>query len=346
MPGVWKKAGEGLLSLLFFAVVGGALYWIYAPPAIPETVPYQGVELQRGVHYVTSRAWPKRTWYSVEAPSVTLRRPVVLKWLVSTDSGVGIAEQSPLGAVPSTSPVTVLVHGYSAPEHKMGSYFAPLIEQLRAGTDTSSTFIVYDWPSTARRFEDLTIEQRRDWLSPPVGAPGQGSNWFGGINWEANAYNADLEAARTAGAAGLIALLDAMKARVDPQRINLVAHSMGSLVVIEAASRAPESFAGLRRLLLLAPDLPHDALESPKLSEAIRRVDQVHVFFSANDDILRLSQIKSRIRRLGRDGPANRSALPGNVTLHDMKDVLGTGDQVHSRYLEPPGSAAVASVLN
>jgi pimeloyl-ACP methyl ester carboxylesterase len=337
-----KTIGEAILSLAFFAGVGALLYWLFPFPSLPERIPYQSVELQRDVHYVTSRAWPKRTWFNIEPPSVTLRRPVELKWLAGTSTGVGFANGTPVGELPA-GPVIVLVHGYSAPEHKVASYFAPFIDGLRGASP--ATFIVYDWPSTAQRFEDLTIEQRRDWISPPVGKPGQGANWFGGVSWEANAYNADRDAAQTAGAAGLVALLQALRARIDPARIMLIAHSMGSFVVMEAIARDPDSFTRLPRLVLLAPDVPRDALAAAKIQNALVSIGQVHIFFSRNDDILRLSQLKNNTARLGRDGPGDAAALPRNVQLHDMSGTLGTGDGVHGRYLEPEGVLAVAQVL-
>lgn len=338
-----KMVGDAILSLAFFAGVGALIYWLFPVPSLPERIPYQGVELQRDVHYVTSRAWPKRTWFNIEPPSVTLRRPVELKWLAAMSAGIGFAEPSPIEALPPTGPLIVLVHGYSAPEHKVASYFAPFIDRLREASP--ATFIVYDWPSTAQRFEDLTIEQRRDWISPPVGKPGQGANWFGGVSWEANAYNADRDAAQTAGAAGLVALLQALRSRVASDRITLIAHSMGSFVVMEAIAKDPSSFARLPRLVLLAPDVPRDALTAPKVREAIAGIGEVHIFFSKNDDILWLSQVKNNTARLGREGPHNATSLPGNVQLHDMTDVLGAGDGVHGRYLEPGGVLAVAQVL-
>lgn len=346
MSGTLKKIGEGLLSLLFFGVVGAALYWLFAPPATPEIPPYQGVELQRDVHYVTSRAWPKNTWFHIEAPLETLRKPVVLKWLTSSDTGVTFSEQPPIAAFPATGFVTVLVHGYSAPERKVASYFAQFIDHIRAGAAEPWTFIVYDWPSKARRFEELTIEERRDWLAPPVGTPGrQPVNNFGGISWEQNAYNWDRTAAETAGAAGLVALLRTLRTHVNPQRINVVAHSMGSLVVLKTLLQDAESLSALRTLVLLAPDLASDALEPAKVWAAVSGISRVHVYFSRNDDILGLSRLKNGSARLGREGPANASALPGNVTLHDMTDMLGTADAVHSRYLEPASSAAVLAAL-
>lgn len=346
MSGTLRKIGEGLLSLLFFGAAGGALYWLYAPPARPEIKPYQGVVLQQGVHYVTSRAWPKNTWYHIEPPLETLRRPVVLRWLNGGDTGVSFAEQPPTAAFPATGIVTVLVHGYSAPERKVASYFADLIDHVRASATELPIFIVYDWPSKARRFKELTIEERRDWLAPPVGMPGrQPVNSFGDISWEQDEYNWDRTAAETAGASGLVALLHALRARIGPQRINLLAHSMGSVVVLEALARDAESLTGLRRLVLLAPDLASNAIEPAKVRAALSSISGVHIYFSRNDDILWLSRVKNYSARLGREGPANAATLPANVILHDMTDLLGAGDAVHSRYLEPAGTAAVAASL-
>ena len=160
------------------------------------------------------------------------------------------------------------------------------------------------------------------------------------INWESRAYRDDMHAARGHGADGLAALLALLSWNV-PKSITIIAHSMGALVTLEALKRPAGATLSIETVVLLAPDLPADALTDPENGPALRRVRRMHVMHSRNDDALWYSQIANKNQRLGRDGRQGDHPLPPHVTMHDVTDRLGDGIAVHGRYLERDGADVV-----
>ena len=111
-----------------------------------------------------------------------------------------------------------------------------------------------------------------------------------------------------------------------------------SLVTVEALRRPAGATLPIDNVVLLAPDLPADALADPH-APVLRRARRLHVMHSRNDDALWYSQIANKNQRLGRDGHQGDQAPPPHIMMHDVTDRLGgNGVAVHGRYLEREGA--------
>lgn len=283
--------------------------------------PFPNITLQRDVIYVTGRKWP-----IVER----ITEQPHLRMLEQTAGDIALIPNFASHLKPSPE-VTILIHGFSAPEQDLVSYFADIVGVLKAERPVG-TSVVYDWPSTAVRFDmAVDIELR---------AMNSGGQNRGGLayviptrqaGWELAMYAGDREKARGDGAPGLVRLISLIREHMRPGRLNIVAHSMGSYVVMEAMRESPGQMKGLHHVVLLAPDLPIQALDAPTTKDVLATAASVHVFHSRNDVILGYSESANRDKSLGRHGPpdAGRST---NVNAHDMTEALGTAD-VHGKYL-------------
>ncbi len=335
MRRVMKRLRDGFVILLMLATFFGGLAIIVARGLPTSTTPYNGVVLPADVHVVTSRSWFQPSLFSLETFASFQKRPATLKWLVSRNGAIALESKPP---ILGDGPVLILVHGYNATEQKVSAYFAEVIEPLRKAIGASTTVIVYDWPSTARHWEELTPEQRQAHINPG-GSARMTMNAVAPLSWEAQAYRGDVAAALGHGAEGLAVLLRLVMTG-GPRSTNIVAHSMGGLVTTEALQRLSQSELRLDTIVLLAPDLPSDALSAPRIVPTLSRVRQVHVMFSRNDEALLYSQLANQNSRLGRDGHTG-AELPMNVTLHDVTHVLGQSSGVHGRYVEISGAQAI-----
>ncbi len=290
--------------------------------------------LQDGVFYVTNRR-PKNDKTS------DAKQP--LQWLKKRDGKI-IYKAAPL--VPKEtlgSHLIILIHGYSAQPHQIGTYFKGLIEYLRKDKGFKATFVVYDWPTKAK-----LVGSGHIWNPPrvPGGSPIlQGpSPELKRINqaWEANQlyYFGDKHAAIHLGAPGLIEVIDRVRMLFIPKRLSVVAHSMGSLVVLEAMRKKIEVFRGFSRLILLAPDIPQSALNEPGMQPIVSTIEKIHFYWSKNDSALLLSKtIQKGVDRLGRIGPL-RTGLPANVFGHNVTKIL-TGKKVHEDYVGRLGASKI-----
>jgi len=262
---------------------------------------------------------------------------VELKWLYQAAANIRLHGHSPsLGH----GPVLILIHGYNAPEAKVGGYFSGVLGMLRRSVGPEATVVVYDWPSTARHWEELSDKERRAWHDPGGGPIGFRNPWasFGA---ESSGYRSDQAAALHHGAAGLVALLSVLSADA-PRPVTILAHSMGALVTMEALRRLPQNSQKIGKVVLLAPDLPANALVRPDNAKAWMRVENLHVMHSRRDEALWYSQLANREKRLGRDGHIGDRAPPPHITVKDVTDQLGgEGIGVHGRYLELEGATAV-----
>jgi esterase/lipase superfamily enzyme len=155
-------------------------------------------------------------------------------------------------------------------------------------------------------------------------------------NHESGGYSLDRQSAAADGAPGLPFLLQRIQ-DLKPKKIAIVAHSMGSYVLVQAIESDPAVFAKIDRLVFVASDLPADALGTPKLREAIKEIPKVHVYWSRNDEALAYSELLNG-RRLGMYGPT--PVGPTNIYSHDSTFVLGA-TAVHSKYLTRSGAGAV-----
>ena len=331
-----KRLLDVLMVTTMLGVFVGGLFFVISWQSPEPHVPYKGVTLPNGVHIVTSRSWFRLSYFTSETYDAFQRQPVALKWLKAGANSINLEPAAPaLGS----EPMLILIHGYNAPESKVGSYFAGALDLLRSAVGPGTTIIIYDWPSTARHWEELTHQERRAQIDPG-GGPRPMPNSMAPINWESRAYRDDMHAARGHGADGLAALLALLSWNV-PKSITIIAHSMGALVTLEALRRPAGATLSIDNIVLLAPDLPADALVDPQNAPVLRRVRRMHVMHSRNDDALWYSQIANKNPRLGRDGHRGNHPPPPHVTMHDVTDRLGDGIAVHGRYLERDGASVI-----
>ena len=127
-----------------------------------------------------------------------------------------------------------------------------------------------------------------------------------------------------------------------PNRIHLVAHSMGNwalrhglLAIREARGRdrLPRIFDNI---FLMAADEDADALANPeKLGELHKIGNAVHVYHSKDDQALVISDVtKLNPSRLGSNGPEDMAQVSPRVTALDCREVDWTGllDANHQYY--------------
>ncbi|MEM8769966.1 MAG: alpha/beta hydrolase [Pseudomonadota bacterium] len=138
--------------------------------------------------------------------------------------------------------------------------------------DLNAPILVFDWPGD------------------------QGSNPFG--------YRRAQGIARESGAE-LAELLNLITAELAPDRLSIIANSMGGEVVVEAfaALAADGEFTGLKpavsHVVLTAPDVSH-AEFGERFEDHFRRLaDNMTVYVSSNDRALLMSRLLNRERRLG-----------------------------------------------
>ncbi len=245
----------------------------------------------------------------------------------------------------SRSEVLILVHGYSAPDTVIATYFQGLIDYLLHDGLYGFPIVVYDWPSKARRWEEISEAEREGFVAVLENA-GLGNGRGGvrglspGIRWEQVQYAADKDRARSAGADGLIRLLSTIRAvnKSRPPRIKIIAHSMGSFVVFEALKKDSNVFTSVDHIVLLAPDLSRNIFEEVRVQFNLAKIPKVDVYYSHHDDTLKwLSTIANFRLPLGWKGPGQINRLPSQVRLHDVTDALGR-DNVHGKYLTREGA--------
>jgi esterase/lipase superfamily enzyme len=169
---------------------------------------------------------------------------------------------------------------------------------------------------------------------------GEGRQW---------AYSSDREDARASGLAiarcalRMIQYLAAIAAEDRcPQRIHLVAHSMGNWALRHAVQALVELSREYDRPLLrifdnaflMCADLEDDALEEEAwLKPLYRLCRRVHVYHARNDSALSLSDIKpGHGARLGHDGPANTTSLLDRTSAIDCTSVSWTPALSHARH--------------
>jgi esterase/lipase superfamily enzyme len=139
------------------------------------------------------------------------------------------------------------------------------------------------------------------------------------------------------GSDALIELVESVFVANGGQRIDIVAHSLGCHLVLEAIKKKPELASRIRELVLLAPAVHYAALEDQRISLAITQLSRIHVYYSRHDSILRIfASFRHASPMLGAIGPKSPSLLPSNITVHDVTEKLGNRD-VHGSYLRTNG---------
>lgn len=317
-----------LASVLFIA-----LMIIFASPERSATEqPYQDVALQQGVTYATSRRWNYTLFDLLEKPQ--------LQWLADVGGAIRLTSEPPsIESMAQGGDVTILVHGYRTPEKAAAGYFFEFIEYLRAeGHD--APLVVFNWFSTARSWESLTEKEKQGTPILVQGVPVYGNNR---LAWEWGQYNKDRAEAVRNGAPALVQLIETIAPRTETKKVNVVAHSMGGRVVLEALRRQNGTGRRIGRLVLMASAVDDRALEDAVTAAEMRQIDKIHVFFSRNDEVVgTYARYAEWTRQLGSHGPRNVSSLSKNVELHDVTGLFGEGARVHSHYLSAIGAKAAS----
>ena len=132
------------------------------------------------------------------------------------------------------------------------------------------------------------------------------------------------------------------------KRINILAHSMGKLVLRKTLSKWDQydPAAGVpllfRSTILMATDLVNETLEKNERGSLISHASRnVSVYFASDDFALRsskISNLKNKVasRRLGQTGPENMKKVHDNVYAIDCDNFNNTYDKPkgHSYFLE------------
>lgn len=267
--------------------------------------------------------------------------------LWASESGAGTLFSTDLPSeLITASTATILVHGYNTPAAKVAAYFHGLLSYLRDDRGYPSPLVLYDWKSTARHWDEVPFEEQQgyiEFLSTTVGErlggriPGLPAD----LRWENTQYSSDRVNATTSGADGLVRLVQQLARGRREVRIHILAHSMGSQVVLDALSRAADDMVAVTKILLLAPDVDASALQQEKLAR-INALEALHVFYSRRDEVVATYSRMANLGfpRLGATGPANVEKLPAYVHVHDVGDTLGTSN-VHGAYITREGAAAL-----
>lgn len=282
---------------------------------------YEGVTLDAGVQYASARRWDDHG----------------LEWLTQRGTQVEFQQRLPVTqAMEEAKKITILIHGYHAPDTSIATYFEGLVTYLISVKGYGSPIIVFDWPSNARHWEELSNNERIALTqlgskNPP-------------LSWETGEYAADSILAKSTGVDALIELIKSLSVDRPDRKFNIVAHSMGCLVVLEAIKKNPQMLSSVQTVVWLAPDLMDDVLEDPAFAKGLSNLEKLNIFYSNNDSILaflsRILHLSISHPMLGSHGPSNINELPDNVVPYDLSDVLGK-EGVHSRYLEKESAAAV-----
>ena len=126
----------------------------------------------------------------------------------------------------------------------------------------------------------------------------------------------------------------ALLARSTAERIVLVGHSMGSLVVMETVRQvairgSDHVLDRIHGIVLLSPDIDPELFEA-EVRGLAPRVLPIYVSVSARDRALRVSGLlRGQAERLGSLADTGRvAALPGVVVL-DVTDIQGSGDPLN-----------------
>lgn len=311
------KAVVCLLGLAGLVV----LYFIIPDP---QEVYYQDVVLPDDVSFASSRIWDRSG----------------LQWLVQSGKHVSLEKQLP-DRIASRHKFIVLVHGHEAPQSMIASYFTGLIDYYRSVAGDEHHVIVYDWTSVDPfYYRAIGKAESRDQASKLhalcAGSPTCASDIVG--RWRLASYGVDRSYAELSGARGLAELLRLLK-RDATIAVDIVGHSMGCLVIVEAMKNDPDVFSGVRNIILLAPDVSSDMFDDSALRAALSGVNSLQVFYSGNDHILRaLSAVANWRYRLGSSGPTGELPLPANVMTRNVTDTFGTDALVHSRYVTREGA--------
>ena len=228
----------------------------------------------------------------------------------------------------------ILVHGYANTEKVAFQQYANKIgtattRGLMAANGFTGSVIGYDWPS----------------FDVPISGPLQ-------------QYVGDLRAAINVGAPSLADFLTRLTAALAGRdiRVNLMAHSMGNLVVRQTLLDSPGLAGTLNNIVSFAPDLPQADLARPELKAAADALAGNWFVYWAQADfvLLTLSNWANIIlgnepwggQRLGQQGPPRNASISQRVVSQNWDAPLANdlGSQYNSDLHEWPFSAKIHSL--
>ncbi len=228
----------------------------------------------------------------------------------------------------------ILIHGYANKEPDAFGQYAKEIGTsaavgLMPGNGFQGSVIGYDWPS----------------FDAPTSGPLQ-------------QYVGDLKAAANVGAPSLTDFLQRLNSALAGRniRINLMAHSMGNLVVRQTLLDNPQLAGSLDNIVSFAPDLPQTDLELPELKAATDALAGNWFVYWAQADfvLLSLSNWANIIlggeqwggQRLGQQGPSTNATISKRVVAQEWDAPLAQdlGSSYNWNLREWPFNAKIHSL--
>jgi len=231
---------------------------------------------------------------------------VVLRSVVAQDINTFYKKISERAAGSPEHEAFVFVHGFDVTFEDA----ARRTGQIAYDLGFKGAPILYSWPSqgTLGKLEAMAL-----------------------FNYEKDLRNAKLSAAR------FRVFLSDLCARAGVSTVNVIAHSMGNLVVAQALAEIPDGQrirpVRVRHVAMMAPDL--DAEEFRRLAVAMKRsAVEITLYASSNDDALKVSSLLHGYPRAGMGGK-NLVVIPDVVETIDCSQVntslFGLG---HSYYAD------------
>ena len=246
------------------------------------------------------------------------RREFFVTSVIPTDSARFVQRLATELATTRSRDVLVFVHGFNV------SFEDAAVRAAQVAADMSfdGAVVLFSWPSAA----------------------------------SATSYVRDMQAARNAGY-HLLRLMRGIIPAASPDRVHLLAHSMGSEVVGKAAAlvTAGDSAARFAQVILAAPDIYARVFRRELLPVLAAHSQRITLYASSDDDALRASRSVNGVWRLGLGGDsltvvhgmdtidATRvradvlgHTLFGNASfLSDLAAVIGDGKTPEERRLLP-----------
>lgn len=124
----------------------------------------------------------------------------------------------------------------------------------------------------------------------------------------------------------IVSAIGVLSERFGADRINVIAHSMGSRAIVRSIEAAPDGFDPIDNLILIAPDIDREAFSEvlPVLQE---RVSTISVLAADSDRLLMLSQAINLGERLGQAVDFEQDGVEV-IDVTDLDD-LGMGNHIY-----------------
>lgn len=210
----------------------------------------------------------------------------------------------------SKKSVTIFIHGFRVDF----SYPILVAKQLSYYTGLDETFLAFSWPSTYRKF---------------------------------SAYMADSETATQSGR-DLRVLLEYLARQPEIEQINVIAHSAGTRVAVEACNElalmnylsSREELLSrykLNQVVLLSGDASVNRLAGYPNGGILKLCKTLALYQSEEDKALKISENKQKQRRVGQafsnetPKPSDSLFITALKSLGDRLQVINSTDALHAR---------------